>query len=152
MNRVDALKRLGLKEGFNISELKTAYRKSVMKHHPDQGGSEVEFIRTRLAYDTLKVGRRSKVWVQTTGTYTTNYVRWNWDGSANDKAMHQRNKDLLELKKYSIQLDMKIGLSLSGTHAFSITNIHGIPVHILLGVSVDECKRKIKEMRRKYVP
>jgi curved DNA-binding protein CbpA len=50
------LQTLGLKPGRNYSpdEIKKAYRRKVMKAHPDAGGSQVEFIAVVNAYDWLR--------------------------------------------------------------------------------------------------
>ena len=34
---------LGLKQNASDDEIKTAYRKMAMKHHPDRGGDEKKF-------------------------------------------------------------------------------------------------------------
>jgi molecular chaperone DnaJ len=44
---------LGLTKGANESEIKKAYRKLVMKHHPDKGGDETKFKEIAEAYETL---------------------------------------------------------------------------------------------------
>lgn len=44
---------LGLKKGATDSEIKKAYRKLVMKHHPDKGGDEEKFKEIAEAYETL---------------------------------------------------------------------------------------------------
>ncbi len=53
--RAGHLKTLGLKPGRNYSldEIKKAYRRKVMKVHPDAGGSQVEFIAVQNAYEWL---------------------------------------------------------------------------------------------------
>lgn len=44
---------LGLAQGASESEIKQAYRKLAMKHHPDRGGNESEFKRIKEAYEAL---------------------------------------------------------------------------------------------------
>jgi curved DNA-binding protein len=44
---------LGLKPGASEEEIKKAYRKLAMKHHPDRGGDEAEFKKIKEAYETL---------------------------------------------------------------------------------------------------
>ena len=48
-----AYKTLGLKEGASAEEIKTAYRRLAMKHHPDRGGDPEEFKKIQSAYDYL---------------------------------------------------------------------------------------------------
>ena len=44
---------LGVKETSSQDEIKKAYRKLVVKHHPDKGGSEDTFKKISEAYDTI---------------------------------------------------------------------------------------------------
>jgi curved DNA-binding protein len=50
---MDYYKTLGVSIGASEEEIKKAYRKLAMKHHPDRGGSEVEFKRIKEAYEAL---------------------------------------------------------------------------------------------------
>lgn len=50
MNYYDAL---GVTESASEEEIKKAYRKLAMKHHPDRGGDAKEFQKVQEAYDTL---------------------------------------------------------------------------------------------------
>lgn len=54
--RARHLETLGLKPGRDYSpdEIKKAYRRKVMKVHPDTGGSQVEFIAVQNAYEWLR--------------------------------------------------------------------------------------------------
>jgi curved DNA-binding protein CbpA len=56
---------LGVTENATQDEIKKAYKKKAVKHHPDKGGNEEEFKKISEAYDTLgdegkKKLRRSK--------------------------------------------------------------------------------------------
>jgi DnaJ-class molecular chaperone len=44
---------LGVLQGASAQEIKTAYRKLAMEHHPDRGGDESHFQRISQAYETL---------------------------------------------------------------------------------------------------
>jgi DnaJ-class molecular chaperone len=44
---------LGLQPGASEDEIKKAYRKKAMKHHPDKGGDPEEFKKIQGAYDRL---------------------------------------------------------------------------------------------------
>lgn len=47
---------LGLSPGASEEEVKRAYRKLAMKHHPDRGGDEAEFKRIKEAYESITAG------------------------------------------------------------------------------------------------
>lgn len=53
--RARHLETLGLKPGgdYNPEKIKKAYRRKVMKAHPDAGGSQVDFIAVQNAYEWL---------------------------------------------------------------------------------------------------
>jgi DnaJ-class molecular chaperone len=59
MTRLEALQILGLKEGFNPEQLKSAYRSHAKEVHPDKGGDNAKFIRLKKAYDLLSQRRIS---------------------------------------------------------------------------------------------
>jgi DnaJ-class molecular chaperone len=44
---------LGVKKGASQEEIKKAYRKEAVKHHPDKGGDEAEFKKINEAYQIL---------------------------------------------------------------------------------------------------
>lgn len=51
---MDYYKILGVSKSATQEELKKAYRKLAMKHHPDKGGDEKTFQQINEAYDVLK--------------------------------------------------------------------------------------------------
>ncbi len=50
----DYYKILGVSEDASADEIKKAFRKLAVKHHPDRGGDEKRFKQANEAYDTLK--------------------------------------------------------------------------------------------------
>ena len=44
---------LGLKRDANETEVKKAYRKAALEHHPDKGGTDEMFQKVQAAYDCL---------------------------------------------------------------------------------------------------
>ena len=50
---MDYYKVLGVKESSTDDEIKKAFRKLSMKHHPDRGGDAEQFKKINEAYQTL---------------------------------------------------------------------------------------------------
>jgi DnaJ-class molecular chaperone len=50
---MDHYNTLGVPRSATPEEIKKAYRKLAMEHHPDRGGNQDEFYRVQVAYDTL---------------------------------------------------------------------------------------------------
>jgi tetratricopeptide (TPR) repeat protein len=44
---------LGISRNATVAQIKKAYRKMALKHHPDKGGSDEDFLPVQQAYDTL---------------------------------------------------------------------------------------------------
>jgi DnaJ domain len=53
MTRAEALAELGLREDAGEADIHSAYRKLIMKHHPDHGGSHAKAARLNQAKDLL---------------------------------------------------------------------------------------------------
>ena len=51
---------LGVGRDATMDEIRDAYREKVKEAHPDNGGSEDEFVRVRDAYDELRQGALTK--------------------------------------------------------------------------------------------
>ena len=58
---------LGLEPSATADEIRTAYRRLAMKHHPDRNGDPVEFKRVKNAYEVLSDPER-RLQYDTTGT------------------------------------------------------------------------------------
>lgn len=50
---MDLYEALGVERDATLEQMKKAYRKLAMKHHPDRGGDETTFKTIQEAYDTL---------------------------------------------------------------------------------------------------
>ena len=50
---MDPYQALGIQKGASDDEIKKAYRKLAIKHHPDKGGNPEDFKRVQGAYDIL---------------------------------------------------------------------------------------------------
>jgi hypothetical protein len=49
---------LGVTSEATLDEIKVAFRKKALEHHPDHGGSDEQFIALKRAYDSLTKRRR----------------------------------------------------------------------------------------------
>lgn len=52
-NKINAMKLMGLSDGFTKADVKKAYRKLSKVHHPDCGGLQANFIKLTKAYNYL---------------------------------------------------------------------------------------------------
>ena len=59
---MDYYKVLGVKETSTDEEIKKAFRKLSMKHHPDRGGDENEFKKINEAYQTLGDAEKRRIY------------------------------------------------------------------------------------------
>ena len=50
---MDYYNTLGISKSASEADIKAAYRKMAMKHHPDRGGDEKKFKEVTEAYETL---------------------------------------------------------------------------------------------------
>ena len=64
MDRKKAFEILGIKQGSSPQDIKSAYRKLAMKHHPDKGGDEVKFKEINEAHDIL-INNKTPIMSQT---------------------------------------------------------------------------------------
>lgn len=59
---MDYYSTLGINKNASQEEIKTAYRKMAMKHHPDRGGNEKTFKNITEAYETLKDPQKKQMY------------------------------------------------------------------------------------------
>ena len=53
VNAITALKILNLNPDCTRKAVKKAYRRMALKHHPDKGGQQENFVKVKMAYDYL---------------------------------------------------------------------------------------------------
>lgn len=58
---MDYYSTLGVGRNASQDEIKSAYRKLAMKHHPDRGGDEATFKKISEAYDTLSDPKKKEI-------------------------------------------------------------------------------------------
>lgn len=58
---MDYYSKLGINRSANQDEIKSAYRKLAMKHHPDRGGDEKQFKEISEAYDVLSDPKKKEI-------------------------------------------------------------------------------------------
>jgi curved DNA-binding protein CbpA len=68
MTRSEAYSILGVPSSATADELKKAYRKKAMVHHPDKGGNAEEFKKVNNAYHLISTGKTSHNYSSSTGT------------------------------------------------------------------------------------
>lgn len=56
---VDPYAVLGVSSSASLEEVRAAFRKRALEHHPDHGGSPLAFMAVKRAYDAI-VARRAK--------------------------------------------------------------------------------------------
>jgi len=54
MNKMKLYETLGVSQSASADDIKKAYRRLAVQHHPDKGGDEETFKKIQLAYDVLK--------------------------------------------------------------------------------------------------
>ena len=59
----DYYKILGVTRDASEAEIKKAYKKLALKHHPDKGGDHATFAGINEAYDTLKDPAKKQSWM-----------------------------------------------------------------------------------------
>ena len=57
-------KTLGVQENANDVDIKKAYKKLAMQHHPDRGGDNKKFQEISEAYDTIKTAEKRQQYQQ----------------------------------------------------------------------------------------
>jgi hypothetical protein len=65
----DPYKLLGLHASATSAEIKTAWKQSVLKHHPDKGGDSITFIAVNKAYEEILAQKQNN-------SETYNYHNW----------------------------------------------------------------------------
>ena len=56
---MDYYKILGLDRSASADDIKKAYRKQAMKHHPDRGGDESQFTLLQEAYERVRQSQQT---------------------------------------------------------------------------------------------
>lgn len=122
--RMDFYKTLGVTRNVSSDELKKAYKKQAMKHHPDRGGDSKKFQEINEAYETLKDPQKKSHYDRfgSNPGFNPNSNTQTWDfgggfennvgdvfeqffggGPFRQRQRHQRNRDIV----IEAQIDLK---------------------------------------------
>ena len=86
---------LGLKKDANRSQIKSAYRSLVKKHHPDAGGKKERFLAIQNAWETLsdpiKKEQYDKSFCSSSSSFDS--LSENWEDKFNSKKYNSSIKD-----------------------------------------------------------
>tara|TARA_X000000950_G_scaffold286749_1_gene396655 strand:+ start:11768 stop:12859 length:1092 start_codon:yes stop_codon:yes gene_type:complete len=95
--------RLGIDKNADIDEIKKAFRKKAIKHHPDKGGKEDDFKKIKEAYEILgDKDKRAKYDLYGMSSVTDNISNATTDIFENFFGVQQRTKDTI------IQVNIKL--------------------------------------------
>ena len=91
----DLYEELGLKNNATNSEIKSAYRQLVKKHHPDAGGEKDRFIAIQIAWETLNDPIKKEKYDKTFFSLkkSFNYQNEHWEEKFNSNKYSSASKD-----------------------------------------------------------
>ncbi len=145
---------LGVKRGASVDDLKKAYKKKAMKHHPDRGGDEQQFQKINEAYDTLKDPQKRTTYDQFGETgqqgYTRTYTSGDFGGFPHDigdvindffgggpspfgRRQRMRNKDISIQTTIDLE-DVMSGKSLIATYRLSNGRQQSVNLELPAGI------------------
>ena len=109
---MDYYNRLGVKKDASPDELKRAYKKLAMKHHPDRGGDQKTFQEINEAYDTLKDPNKKAAYDNPQTQFNTSAFNQNY-GNFNDifSQMFSGRGFAQQRKNPDIQLNLTVELA-----------------------------------------
>ena len=86
---------LGLNNNATKSEIKSAYRSLVKKHHPDAGGEKDKFLAIQIAWETLNDPLKREKYDKTSFTLNqlSDFQNENWEKKVNAKKYSSSVKD-----------------------------------------------------------
>lgn len=132
----DHFSTLGVEPSANDEEIKKAYKKLAMKHHPDRGGDQSKFQEIQEAYDTLSNPQKRAQWEQErqfggAGGPGGFHFNFGFGHDINDifrqftgggfRHAPQRNRDL----RLGIEIDLESTLE-EQTHHINVQHMNGV--------------------------
>ena len=111
---MDYYSRLGVKKNASPDEIKSAYKKLAMQHHPDRGGDHNVFSQINAAYDTLKDNEKRFMYDHQQTAKSSNFTSHN----RRNTSRRQANPDIL-LRVHIDLRDVMTGRDILGNYKLS---------------------------------
>lgn len=142
---MDYYKRLGVSKNVSPDELKRAYKKLAMQHHPDRGGNQQLFQEINEAYDTLKDPQKRQDYdnPQQRADFNMNAQNMNdifGQFFRNNMYRTSRNKDLMLTVKITLQ-DVMTGKDVVGRYRLNSGREEVANIRVPFGVESGQTMR-----------
>jgi len=142
---------LGVEKNATPEDIRKAYKKKSMQHHPDRGGNEEEFKRVNEAYQTLSDAQKRGMYdhSQTAGQGGFDFQQRNGNfddifntmfGQGFRQQAQRRNKDIRIVAEITL-LDVLMGKDLVAQYRLGSGKMEEAKIHIPRGVDNNQSIR-----------
>lgn len=126
---------LGVSRNASEDEVKKAYRKLAMKHHPDRGGDEAKFKEINEAYDLIKNPPKQQHHQYTGGNPFTGH---DWNQTINqemfEELLRQAQHRYQPQQRMNVNVQIPIRDAVLGTTQILRIPIHGVDMEVQVSV------------------
>lgn len=119
---IDPYKVLGVERTATPEEIKKAYKKLAMKHHPDRGGNETKFKEINEAYEKVKDGRIPEPDWQ---PYHPNNFDFRDEAAFEELLRRAKARQQQQHMRFSVAIDLKSAV-VGGKHVIRVPLGNGI--------------------------